>query len=187
MTRPIPNAPDGVRRSPSRLAGETPRCPTHAVHGPRTRRQQSPAFRQSSSRACVDARVGATTVISCAAEPVVESRFATVGGHAPARSRLASAGPGATSASRAATAIVLLIWPCRLRWAGDEAPVDRASGGQLRSGAAGDIRRVFARLYAARFPIRRMRVVDVYGGSDPRSMAADNTSAFNCRYASAPA
>src|SRR3954454_16605030 len=45
---------------------------------------------------------------------------------------------------------------------------------------------VFRRLYAARFPIRRMRPIDAYGGSDPRSMAADNTSAFNCRYAVAP-
>ena len=44
---------------------------------------------------------------------------------------------------------------------------------------------VFHRLYAARFPIRRMVPVDVYGGNDRRSMAADNTSAFNCRYASA--
>jgi hypothetical protein len=51
---------------------------------------------------------------------------------------------------------------------------------------AGELRSVFARLYAARFPIRRMRVVDVFGGSDRRSMAADNTSAFNCRYAMAP-
>jgi D-alanyl-D-alanine carboxypeptidase len=42
---------------------------------------------------------------------------------------------------------------------------------------------VFRRLYAARFPIRRMRPIDAYGGSDPRSMAADNTSGFNCRYA----
>jgi D-alanyl-D-alanine carboxypeptidase len=50
----------------------------------------------------------------------------------------------------------------------------------------GELRQVFARLYSARFPIRRMRVVDAYGGSDRRSMAADNTSAFNCRFASAP-
>src|SRR5262249_4604132 len=35
-------------------------------------------------------------------------------------------------------------------------------------------------------PIRGMRTIDHYGGSDRRSMAADNTSAFNCRYASAP-
>jgi hypothetical protein len=45
---------------------------------------------------------------------------------------------------------------------------------------------VFRRLYSIRFPIRRMRPVDAYGGSDPRSMAADNTSAFNCRRAVAP-
>jgi D-alanyl-D-alanine carboxypeptidase len=42
---------------------------------------------------------------------------------------------------------------------------------------------VFSRLYAARLPIRRMRPIDVYGGNDERSLAADNTAAFNCRYA----
>ena len=41
---------------------------------------------------------------------------------------------------------------------------------------------VFRRLYAARFPIRRMLGVEVYRGSDDRSMRADNTSAFNCRF-----
>jgi D-alanyl-D-alanine carboxypeptidase len=41
---------------------------------------------------------------------------------------------------------------------------------------------VLRRLYAARFPIRRMVPVDAYGGSDFRSIEADNTSAFNCRY-----
>ena len=46
-----------------------------------------------------------------------------------------------------------------------------------------DVVVVFRRLYGARFPIRRIRPVSVYGGSDDRSMAADNTSAFNCRYA----
>ena len=49
-----------------------------------------------------------------------------------------------------------------------------------------DVAVVFRRLYAARFPIRRMTPVAAYGGSDTRSMAADNTSAFNCRYAVAP-
>ena len=39
----------------------------------------------------------------------------------------------------------------------------------------------FRQLYRARFPIRRMRPVDVYRGDDDASMAADNTSAFNCR------
>ena len=36
-------------------------------------------------------------------------------------------------------------------------------------------------LFAARFPIRRMELVERYGADDRRSMAADNTSAFNCR------
>lgn len=40
---------------------------------------------------------------------------------------------------------------------------------------------VMRRLFAARFPIERMRLIDEYGGSDDRSMAANNTSAFNCR------
>jgi hypothetical protein len=37
-------------------------------------------------------------------------------------------------------------------------------------------------LFRLRFPIRRMRLVDAYGADDRRSMAADNTSAFNCRF-----
>ncbi len=45
---------------------------------------------------------------------------------------------------------------------------------------------VFSLLYQARFPISRMEPVDVFHGSDPQSMAADNTSGFNCRYADAP-
>jgi hypothetical protein len=46
----------------------------------------------------------------------------------------------------------------------------------------GDIVRVFRRLYAAHVVVRRIRPVDAYGGSDYRSIEADNTSAFNCRY-----
>jgi hypothetical protein len=49
--------------------------------------------------------------------------------------------------------------------------------------AVAPLTRVFARLYAKRFPIRRMRPIDAYRGSDERSLAADNTAAFNCRYA----
>ena len=44
------------------------------------------------------------------------------------------------------------------------------------------IMRVFRQLYDDRFPIRRMETVDRYGGDDHASMAADNTSAFNCRF-----
>ncbi len=46
---------------------------------------------------------------------------------------------------------------------------------------ADDVVRVFRRLFDARFPIGRMRLVDEYGADDGRSMAANNTSAFNCR------
>jgi len=41
---------------------------------------------------------------------------------------------------------------------------------------------VMHRLFQLRFPIRRMRLVDAYGADDHRSMEADNTSAFNCRF-----
>jgi hypothetical protein len=44
-----------------------------------------------------------------------------------------------------------------------------------------DLIQVFRTLFDARFPIRRMRLVDAYGADDDRSMAANNTSAFNCR------
>jgi hypothetical protein len=46
-----------------------------------------------------------------------------------------------------------------------------------------DVAHVFRALYTARFPVRRIVPVARYGGSDDRSAAADNTSAFNCRYA----
>src|SRR6187200_1797340 len=40
---------------------------------------------------------------------------------------------------------------------------------------------VFRRLWEARFPLRSVRPVSVYRGDDDASMAADNTSGFNCR------
>ncbi|QJW35051.1 M15 family metallopeptidase [Cellulosimicrobium protaetiae] len=40
---------------------------------------------------------------------------------------------------------------------------------------------VFRTLFDAGYPIRSMRLVDDFGGDDDASMAADNTSAFNCR------
>jgi D-alanyl-D-alanine carboxypeptidase len=50
----------------------------------------------------------------------------------------------------------------------------------------GDVVTVFRRLYRARFPLRRVRPIDAYEGNDERSLAADNTAGFNCRYAVAP-
>jgi hypothetical protein len=60
---------------------------------------------------------------------------------------------------------------------------DRAHTGRLvvHRDVAADVVTVLRRLFAARFPIRRMVPVDAYGASDFRSIEADNTSAFNCR------
>jgi len=48
--------------------------------------------------------------------------------------------------------------------------------------ADSDVLRAFRSLLHARFEIRRMKLIDRYGGDDRRSMNADNTSAFNCRF-----
>ena len=56
-------------------------------------------------------------------------------------------------------------------------------GGQLiiHQDHASDMVQVFSRLFDAQFPIERMQLVDVFQGDDDLSMAANNTSAFNCR------
>lgn len=51
----------------------------------------------------------------------------------------------------------------------------------VHADAVTTVARVFGKLYAARFPMRHVRLVDDYQGSDDRSTAGDNTSAFNCR------
>jgi D-alanyl-D-alanine carboxypeptidase-like protein len=40
---------------------------------------------------------------------------------------------------------------------------------------------VLRSLWDMRYPVRRMQLIDDYGGSDDASLAADNTAAFNCR------
>jgi poly-gamma-glutamate synthesis protein (capsule biosynthesis protein) len=40
---------------------------------------------------------------------------------------------------------------------------------------------VLEKLFTARYPIQRLRLVDAYRADDDRSMAANNTSGFNCR------
>ena len=61
---------------------------------------------------------------------------------------------------------------------------DRAHNGRLvvNKAVAADVLAAMRSLYRHRFPIRRMHLVDAYGADDHRSMAADNTSAFNCRF-----
>ena len=57
-------------------------------------------------------------------------------------------------------------------------------GGELvvHESAVGDVTRAMRAIFSHRFPIRRIRLVDHYGADDQRSMRADNTSAFNCRF-----
>jgi hypothetical protein len=64
----------------------------------------------------------------------------------------------------------------------------RDFGGRARIGRlvvarrhAPSLVRVFRTLWDARFPLRSVEPVSRYRGSDDASMAADNTSGFNCR------
>ena len=70
----------------------------------------------------------------------------------------------------------------RLRYMGFDG---KPHSGQLvvNASVVHDVVVVFRKLYGSRFPIRQMKPIDVFHGSDDRSAAADNTSAFNCRQA----
>ncbi|HYU59783.1 MAG TPA: M15 family metallopeptidase [Solirubrobacterales bacterium] len=61
---------------------------------------------------------------------------------------------------------------------------DRSHHGRLvvQRRVADDVVAAMRSLFEDRYPIRRMVLIDRYGGDDHRSMAADNTSAFNCRF-----
>lgn len=66
-------------------------------------------------------------------------------------------------------------------WRFDGVPRD----GELvvAASVADDVVAVFRTLFDARFPVESVRLVDEFDGDDDRSMAANNTSAFNCRRA----
>jgi hypothetical protein len=51
----------------------------------------------------------------------------------------------------------------------------------VAAAVADDVLGVLADLFDTRFPVERMRLVDAYDADDDASMAANNTSAFNCR------
>ncbi len=53
----------------------------------------------------------------------------------------------------------------------------------VNADVATSVAAVFARLYREGYPVRSIVPVERYGGDDNASMAADNTSAFNCRRA----
>jgi hypothetical protein len=66
-------------------------------------------------------------------------------------------------------------------WGFDDRPHEGAL--VLNASVAQAMVDVFRKLFSERFPIRRMEPIDVFGGDDDASMAADNTSGFNCRKA----
>jgi len=53
----------------------------------------------------------------------------------------------------------------------------------VHKSVAKNVTQVFRELYDSKYPIRKMVLVSRYGGSDWKSIEADNTSAFNCRKA----
>ncbi|HEX3425191.1 MAG TPA: M15 family metallopeptidase [Acidimicrobiales bacterium] len=56
----------------------------------------------------------------------------------------------------------------------------------VNAAVVSDVFKIFSILFAEHFPIYQMQPEDAYHGSDPASMAANNSSGFNCRYAVAP-
>lgn len=46
---------------------------------------------------------------------------------------------------------------------------------------ADDVVAIFAEIFVAKFPVERVQPVEMFGGSDDASMAANNTSCFNFR------
>lgn len=51
----------------------------------------------------------------------------------------------------------------------------------VHASLAHEVVEIFERIYAASFPIHSVRRIDHFRGSDPDSMAANNSSAFNFR------
>ena len=52
----------------------------------------------------------------------------------------------------------------------------------INTGVVDDVVSIFEKLFAMRFPIQRIALVDDYGGDDEAAMRANVTSGFNCRY-----
>jgi len=70
-----------------------------------------------------------------------------------------------------------LVTVSRYRWNGEP------GRGWLvvHADVANDVVSAFRHLFAKKFRIRSLRLVDRYGGDDAKSMDANNSSAFNCR------
>ena len=53
----------------------------------------------------------------------------------------------------------------------------------VHKNVAHEVTEIFEELYTIGYPVRKMKLVSNYKGSDWQSIEADNTSAFNCRSA----
>lgn len=141
--------------------------------------------------------LGATTAVPSTLAATTTGRATTTVARATTTTAVAATGVGTgfnATASRVTAADLPSSWragcpvgPDDLRkldltyWGFDE----QSHTGVLvvHASVAQSVTDVFRRLYERHFPIRKMEPIDVYGGSDDASIAADNTSAFNCRHA----
>jgi hypothetical protein len=131
---------------------------------------------------------------------VASPAAATAGGTAPSRVPLEARGPFRHTARDAFAWSVAPVTAARLgasHRAGCPVAVSdlrlvglthwgfdgRTHRGELvvRASVASDVVAVFRRLHAARFPVRQVVTAEQYGADDDRLMAADATSAYNCR------
>ena len=129
------------------------------------------------------ARLGDVSLAAQLAASVEFHRRAT--GVRPATARLAPVGPGTAYPLHSSWRAGCPVGP------GDLVAVEFAhwdDDGALRAGVlivhrtvAPDIAFVVRTMYGTAFPLTSARPVDDFGGDDDRSMAADNSSAFNCR------
>jgi hypothetical protein len=192
--------PDVPRRAAPRLAVAVALLAAGCAAGgaPAGERQlASPAAPATTTAKATTAAAAATTVAPSTAEPGQEA--------AGARPRATQAPPGTRVAAaaprfRGSVAAIDPATRSRMRWSWRRGcPVGLADLRLLKADHWGFDRRVhrgelvvhrdqarrvlgvLERLFRAGYPIRRMRLVDDYRADDDRSMAANNTSAFNCR------
>jgi hypothetical protein len=139
---------------------------------------------------------GGSGTASPPAAAAVSTPAPTTGGATPTPSQRSPAGPRPFTATiaKVTRATVKRSWhpgcPVGLGglrlitmtyWGMDKKPHDGKM--VVNADSTNKIVKVFRTLYRERYPIRRMELVDKYGGSDFKSIEADNTSAFNCRNA----
>lgn len=109
-----------------------------------------------------------------APEPTFRSEVRTID-DSTARRMASSWRPGCPVALEDLRYVALTHWGFDGRMHDGEVVVHRDAADAIVS--------VFATLFDERFPLEQVRLVDDFGGDDDRSMAANNTSAFNCRAA----